>query len=102
MISDTHLDGGEAAGAKPKSFTPYLPHIARVLMGLMFFVFGLNGFLNFFPPPKTGMPEFAGALMKTGYMFPLIAGTQLLVGLLLLINRFVPLALVLIMPVLVN
>lgn len=45
---------------------------------------------------------FAGALMKTGYMFPLIAGTQLLVGVLLLLNRFVPLALVLIMPVLVN
>ncbi len=49
-----------------------------------------------------GAVEFAGALMKTGYMFPLIAGTQLLVGVLLLVNRFVPLALVLIMPVLVN
>jgi len=52
------------------------------------------------------MPEgavaFSGALMKTGYMFPLIMGTQLLVGVLLLLNRFVPLALVLIMPVLVN
>jgi len=52
------------------------------------------------------MPEgagaFAGALMKTSYMFPLIAGTQLLVGVLLLLNRFVPLALVLIMPILVN
>src|SRR3954463_12949873 len=106
MISDTHLDDREAAGTAPKSFTRYLPHIARVLMGLMFFVFGLNGFLNFFPPPKTPMPEgamaFAGALMKSGYMFQLIAGTQLLVGLLLLINRFVPLALVLIMPILVN
>jgi hypothetical protein len=75
-------------------------------MGLMFFVFGLNGFLQFIPPPKTPMPEgaaaFVGALMKSGYMFPLIAGTQLLVGVLLLLNRFVPLALVLIMPVLVN
>ena len=64
MISDTHLDGGEAAGAKPKSFTRYLPHIARVLMGLLFFVFGLNGFLNFFPPPKTGMPEFSCSLLE--------------------------------------
>ena len=75
-------------------------------MGLMFFVFGLNGFLNFIPPPKSSMPEgamaFSGALMKTGYMFRLIMGTQLLVGVLLLLNRFVPLALVLIMPVLVN
>src|SRR5713101_3194892 len=89
-----------------KSFTRYLPHIARVVMGLLFFIFGLNGFLNFIPPPSKPMPEaaiaFSGALMKTGYMFPLIMGTQLLVGALLLLNRFVPLALVLIMPVLVN
>jgi len=84
----------------------WLPTIARLLMGLGFFVFGLNGFLQFMPPPKTPMPEgagaFAGAMMKTGYMFQMVAGTQLLVGVLLLANRFVPLALVLIMPVLVN
>jgi hypothetical protein len=75
-------------------------------MGLAFFVTGLNGFLNFLPPPSTPMPEgataFAGALMKTGYMFKLITGTQLVVGVLLLSNRFVPLALALIAPVLVN
>ena len=91
---------------KPKSFARYLPAIARVLMGLGFTVFGLNGFLNFIPPPKTPMPEgaaaFAGAMMKTGYLFQMVMGTQLLVGVLLLLNRFVPLALVLIMPVLVN
>src|SRR5882757_5020015 len=78
----------------------------RILMGLMFFVFGLNGFLNFIPQPKTPMPEgavaFAGALMKTGYMMPLVMGTQLLVGVLLLLNRFVPLALALIMPIIVG
>src|SRR5258705_1497772 len=89
-----------------RSFARHLPTIARLLMGLGFFVFGLNGFLQFMPPPKTPMPEgaaaFAGAMMKTGYMFKLVAGTQLLVGVLLLLNRFVPLALVLIMPVLVN
>ncbi len=82
-----------------------LPAIARVLMGLAFLVFGLNGFFHFLPQPKT-MPEgsmaFAGALMKTRYMFPLIMGTQLLVGILLLLNRFVPLALALIAPVIVN
>lgn len=83
-----------------------LPTIARVLMGLMFCVFGLNGFLHFIPEPKTPMPEgamaFAGALMNTGYMFPLVMGTQLLTGVLLLINRFVPLALALLAPVLVG
>jgi uncharacterized membrane protein YphA (DoxX/SURF4 family) len=97
---------GESTAPKPKSFARYLPTIARLLVGLAWFVFGLNGFLNFFPPPKKPMPEgamaFAGALMKTGYMFPLIAGTQLVVGVLLLLNLFVPLALVLIMPILVN
>jgi len=75
-------------------------------MGLMFVVFGLNGFLNFIPQPKTPMPEgamaFAGALMKTGYMMPLVMGTQLLVGILLLLNLFVPLALALIAPILVG
>lgn len=87
------------------SFARYLPTIARILMGLIFLVFGLNGFLHFLPQPKT-MPEeaaaFAGALMKTGYMFPLIMGTQLLVAILLLLNCFVPLALALIAPVIVN
>jgi len=89
-----------------KSFTHHLPTVARILMGLMFFVFGLNGFLQFIPQPKTPMPEgamaFAGALMKTGYMMQLVMGTQLLVGILLLLNRFVPLALALIAPIIVG
>jgi uncharacterized membrane protein YphA (DoxX/SURF4 family) len=88
-------------------FTRHLPTVARVLMGLMFFVFGLNGFLNFIPPPPPdAMPEasmaFAGAMMKTGYLFQLVKGTEVLVGVLLLLNRFVPLALALIAPVVVN
>jgi hypothetical protein len=75
-------------------------------MGLIFLVFGLNGFLNFVPQPKTPVPEdalaFVGAMMKTGYMIRLIAGTQVLVGVLLLTNCFVPLALAIIAPVIVN
>jgi uncharacterized membrane protein YphA (DoxX/SURF4 family) len=89
-----------------KTRTPILPTIARILLGLGFTVFGLNGFLHFIPEPKTPMPEgaaaFAGAMFKTGYMFQLVAGTQLVSGVLLLLNLFVPLALVLLMPVLVN
>lgn len=84
----------------------HLPTIARILLGLMFFVFGLNGFLNFIPPPKDGIPEgamaFSMAMMKTGYLMQLVKGTEILVGLLLLLNRFVPLALVVLAPVLVN
>ena len=89
-----------------KLFKHYLPAIARILMGLVFFVTGLNGFLNFIPPPKSPMPEaaasFMAALAGTGYMIPLVSGVQLLVGALLLVNRFVPLALTLIAPIIVG
>jgi hypothetical protein len=75
-------------------------------MGLPLFVFGLNGFLNFIPQPSTPLPEgamaFAGALMNTGYMMQLIGATLLIVGALLLSNRFVPLALTLFAPFIVN
>ncbi len=81
-----------------------LPVVARVILGLAFFVFGLNGFLHFMPNPP--MPEkagaFMGALAATGYMFPLIKATEVVSGALLLSGRFVPLALTLLAPVLVN
>lgn len=92
----------------PKSKSParFLPAITRILMGLAFLVFGLNGFLHFIPQPKEAMPEGVTALMtgfmQSRYMMPLIFGTQTLVGVLLLINCFVPLALALIAPVIVN
>lgn len=77
---------------------------ARYAQGAIFFVFGLNGFLQFLPAPP--MPEQAGrfamALLGTGYMFPLIKATEVLAGLLLLSGRFVPLALALLAPVVVN
>ena len=81
-----------------------LPTIARLGLGLAFLVFGLNGFLQFLPqPPMSGAPaDFLGALFVTGYMFPLIKGTEVLAGALLLSNRFVPLALTLLAPILVN
>jgi len=89
-----------------KSVTRYLPAVARVAMGLPFFIIGLNGLLNFLPQPTAPMPEgaaaFLGALVKTSYMLPLISTTQLIVGALLLSNRFVPLALALIAPFFVN
>lgn len=82
------------------------PAIVRILMGLPLFVFGLNGFLNFIPQPEKPLPEaamaFAGALANSGYMMPLIGLTLLIVGTLLLLNRFVPLALALFAPFIVN
>jgi uncharacterized membrane protein YphA (DoxX/SURF4 family) len=77
---------------------------ARIVLGLIFTVFGLNGFLHFMPlpspPPAAG--AFLGALAATGYLFPLVTGIEVGAGLLLLAGRFVPLALVLLAPILVN
>ena len=77
---------------------------ARLLLGLTFFVFGLNGFLHFLPQPPMAGPaaSFAGALAATGYMFPLIKGTEVVSGLFLLSNRYVPLALALLAPIVIN
>ena len=78
--------------------------VARILLGLVFFIFGLNGFLHFMPnpPPTPAAGAFFGALIGTGYMFGLIFGTQVLGGLLLLLNAAVPFALVILAPVIVN
>lgn len=83
-----------------------MPTIARYLLGLPLVLFGLNGFLNFIPPPDAPLPEramaFAGALVASGYMMPLIGATMLVSGTLLVINRFVPLALAIFAPFIVN
>ena len=78
--------------------------IARLLLGLIFVVFGLNGFLNFLSmgPMPTGLAgQFIGALALSHY-FWVVAGLQVIGGVQLLVNRFVPLALVLLGPVIVN
>lgn len=106
MKADTAHSAGEAEGRTTKSFTRHFPTVARILMGLPLLVFGLNGFFNLIPQPTTPLPEgaaaFAGALMKSGYMMQLIGATQLIVGVLLVLNRFVPLALALFAPFIVN
>ena len=77
---------------------------ARILLGLVFFVFGLNGFLHFLPqPPMSGPPaDFAGAMIATGYLFPFVKGTEVIGGALLLSGRFVPLALAILAPIVLN
>jgi hypothetical protein len=80
------------------------PHGARILLGLVFTVFGLNGFLHFLPAPEVTEAggAFLGALAAAHYMFPLIKGVEVAAGLALLANRFVPLALILLAPVVLN
>jgi len=78
--------------------------ISRLLLGLISLVFGLNGFLNFLNmgPMPTGLAgQFIGALALSHYYW-VVAGLQIIGGVLLLVNRFVPLALVLLGPVIVN
>lgn len=78
--------------------------IARLLLGLTFVVFGLNGFLNFLNmgPMPTGLAgQFMGALFVSHYYW-VIAALQIVGGALLLVNRFVSLALVLLGPIIVN
>lgn len=92
--------------APAKPFTRHIPTVVRILMGLPLFVFGLNLWFNFLPQPQTPLPAgaaaFAGALANTGYMMPLIGTTLFIVGALLVANRFVPLALALFAPFIVN
>jgi putative oxidoreductase len=77
--------------------------VARLLLGVIFLVFGLNGFLQFIhmPPPTGVAAQFFGALFASHY-YIVIFSMQVLGGLLLLVNRFVPLALVILGPIIVN
>jgi len=91
-------------GTENKSFTCFFPHVARVILALAFLLFGLNGFLNFLPVPKD-IPQdiitVSMALMKAGYM-NVVSSVEILVAILLLANRFVPLALALLAPIIVG
>ena len=86
------------------NITSKAPLAARVLLGLPMVVFGLNGFLQFIPmdPMSGAAGAFMGGLAAAPYFFPLLKTTEIVAGLLLLSGRFVPLALLLLAPILVN
>ncbi|MEM1043169.1 MAG: DoxX family protein [Bacteroidota bacterium] len=77
--------------------------VVRYLLGAMLFVFGLNGFLNSIPqpPPPEAGGAFLGALV-TGGVMPLVKVFEVVIGALLLAGRFVPLALVMLVPIAVG
>jgi putative oxidoreductase len=77
--------------------------IARVLLGLIFVVFGSNKFLNFLPLPPMQGPggQFMGAMFETHYLY-VVATCEVIGGALLLLGRYVPLGLTLVGPVIVN
>src|SRR5579883_1647236 len=97
MATEVTSKAHESGETKAKPARRYVTATARILMGLIFLVFGLNGFFMFLHPPAHSIPQgavdFNLAMAKTGYMIKLVAATQMLCGVLFLINRFVPLAL---------
>lgn len=78
--------------------------LERMLLGAIFLVFGLNKLVPLFsPPPPTGTAaDLLGGLAAAGYFFPFLAIVEITSGLLLLMGRFVPLALVLLAPVILH
>jgi putative oxidoreductase len=80
--------------------------IARVLLGLLFFVFGLEFFLKFMnmaqPPMSPQAAAFSGGLFGSGYFFPFLKGLEVICGLALIVNRFTALILVVLFPITVN
>ena len=78
---------------------------ARILLGLIYFVFGLNFFLHFLPtPPSAGgtADAFVGGLFQSGYIFPMLKAIEIILGVFLLARLFVPLTLVILMPISLN
>ena len=79
---------------------------ARVLLGLIFVVFGLHGFFQFSFIPAPEMNEASGAMMgalvATGYFMMIVKTVEVVSGLMILTGRFLPLGLILLAPVSVN
>lgn len=77
---------------------------ARVLLGLIFVVFGLNGFFHFIEPPEMNETAgaFIGALAGTGYFMMVVKLVEVVAGVMILTGRFLPLGLILLAPVSVN
>jgi putative oxidoreductase len=77
--------------------------VARILLGLMFLIFGLNGFLNFLHMPMPSGPagQYMGVLFVSHYLWAILL-VEIIGGVLLLSGQFIPLGLVLLGPVLFN
>ncbi|MFP2995327.1 DoxX family protein [Spongiivirga sp. MCCC 1A20706] len=76
----------------------------RILMGLIFVVFGANKFGGFLPNPELGAEagSLIGAIINSGFMWELMGIIYVVAGVLLIINKAVPFALVLLAPMVVN
>lgn len=76
----------------------------RVIYGTFWLIFGLNGFWHFFPIPQPAEQgaAFMAALESAGYVMPMVYGSQIVAGMLLLLGRYMPLALLILAPIVGN
>ena len=81
-------------------------NIPRILLGLLLLIFGLNKFFNYMPAfdfgDNVGAENLFNAFTDSGYMWILVGGVEAIVGLLLVIKKAVPAALLALLPVSVN
>lgn len=82
----------------------HVPMIARILLGLLFVFGGVTGLFELVAEPEVGeeAAAFMGAIMDTGYLWPVIKVTEIVCGVLLILGLFVPLALVGLAPIVLN
>ncbi|HKL38174.1 MAG TPA: DoxX family membrane protein [Bacteroidales bacterium] len=85
-------------------FNPTFIKVLRVLLSVILIVFSLNGFFSFLPMPEPpeAAARFLQALGEAGYVFPLLYGVEIIIGVLLLLNRYTPLALLAFSPIALN
>lgn len=78
--------------------------VLRFIFGIFWLVFGINGLFHLFqvPPPPAESAYFMDALARAGYVLPLMYGLQAICGVMLLLGTFVPLALLLLAPIVAN
>src|SRR5205807_2783009 len=101
---DQHFEIGILARSTQDQCMKIATIIARILLGLIFIFFGSNAFLHFIPmppPPQNLAGDYVKVFLASGYVY-VIGGMQLLSGLLLLIGRFVPLALTILAAIIFN
>src|ERR1700740_120885 len=103
ILTSIYFTPCNGANRKGELVVKTVSTIARYLAGVIFLVFGLNGFLNFIPlPPPGGIAgQFMGALYASHYLWMIFA-FQVVAAVLLLANRYVPLAVAGLAPVIVN
>jgi len=83
---------------------PTFTKVLRILLAIILLVFSLNGFFSFLsmPEPPQAAARFLQALVEAGYVFPLLYGVEIIIGVLLLLNRYTPLALLAFSPIALN